>query len=169
MQADMIKFFSIQRQIFGVCSCCGEIFRLSDTQVYLKEKPAADWMDKLDASELRLEKQEDKLQEQKDEIKATAREKGRKQAMRSVKKVDKVFTPNKLNPDDAKVIFHPVDYVVFNGMKEKPELKNIIFLDRKVKDKGQKAIQKSVEKTIDKENYEWITVHVAEDGKVEYR
>ncbi|HIA36407.1 MAG TPA: hypothetical protein EYN89_06615 [Flavobacteriales bacterium] len=169
MQADMIKFFSIQRQIFGVCTCCGEIFRLSDTQVYLKEKPADDWMDKLDASELRLEKQEDKLQEQKNEIQATAREKGRKQAMRSVKKVDKVFTPNKLNPDDAKVIFHPVDYVVFNGMKEKPELKNIIFLDRKVKDKGQKAIQKSVEKTISKENYEWITVHVAEDGKVEYR
>ena len=169
MQADMIKFFSIQRQIFGVCTCCGEIFRLSDTQVYIKEKPAADWMDKLDASELRVERQEDKLAEQEGEIRSVAREKGRKQAMRSVKKVDKVFTPNKLNPDDAKVIFHPVDYVVFNGMKDKPQLKNIIFLDREVKDKGQKAIQKSVEKTISKGNYEWITVHVAEDGEVIYK
>ena len=169
MQADMIKYFTVQRQVFGVCPCCGEIFRLSDAQVYLKEKPAADWMDKLDASGTRIDNQEVKLAEQEGEIRSVAREKGRKQAMRSVKKVDKVFTPNKLNPDDAKVIFRPVDYVVFNGMKEKPELKNIIFLDRKVKDKGQKAIQKSVEKTINKENYEWITVHVAEDGKVEYK
>lgn len=35
-----------------------------------------------------------------------------------MKQVDKVIHPQKLNPDDAKVIFHPVDYAVFNGMKD---------------------------------------------------
>ena len=39
MNSELIKFFSVQRQIFGVCSCCGDIFRLSDAKVYLKEKP----------------------------------------------------------------------------------------------------------------------------------
>ena len=47
MNSELIKFFSVQRQIFGVCSCCGDIFRLSDAKVYLKEKPQPDWMDKL--------------------------------------------------------------------------------------------------------------------------
>jgi predicted Holliday junction resolvase-like endonuclease len=89
--------------------------------------------------------------------------------MKAVRKVDPVFTPNKLNPDDAKVIFHPVDYLVFNGMKKKPEIKNIVFLDNVIKRKEQKSIQKSIEKTIEKENYEWITVQVSETGVVEYK
>ena len=169
MRADMIKFFAVQRQIFGVCTCCGELFRLSDANMYMKKKPMPDWMDKLDQAERRVDLQEAKLQEQKKEIQNKAGEKGRKRAMQAVRKVDPVFTPNKLNPDDAKVIFHPVDYLVFNGMKKKPEIKNIVFLDNVIKRKEQKSIQKSIEKTIEKENYEWITVQVSETGVVEYK
>lgn len=44
MRADMIKFFAVQRQIFGVCTCCGELFRLSDANMYMKKKPMPDWM-----------------------------------------------------------------------------------------------------------------------------
>ena len=169
MRADMIKFFAVQRQIFGVCTCCGGLFRLSDANLYMKKKPMPDWMDKLDQAERRVDLQEAKLQEQKKEIQNKAGEKGRKRAMKAVRKVDPVFTPNKLNPDDAKVIFHPVDYLVFNGMKKKPEIKNIVFLDNVIKRKEQKSIQKSIEKTIEKENYEWITVQVSETGVVEYK
>ena len=42
----------------------------------------------------------------------------------------------KTNPDDAKVIFHPVDFVVFNGMKAGSNgdaLKSIILLDSEKK------------------------------------
>ena len=61
MNSELIKFFSVQRQIFGVCTCCGDIFRLSDAKVYLKEKPQPDWMDKLHKSEERLDTQEEKI------------------------------------------------------------------------------------------------------------
>ena len=63
MKSELIKFFSVQRQIFGVCSCCGDIFRLSDAKVYLKEKPQPDWMDKLQKSEERLDNQEEKIKD----------------------------------------------------------------------------------------------------------
>ena len=61
MKSNLIKFFAIQRQIFGLCTCCGEIFRLSNTNVYMKKKPPADWMTKYDQSEFRLDKIEDKI------------------------------------------------------------------------------------------------------------
>ena len=51
--------------------------------------------------------------------------KGRKKATQAVKKFDKVFNPQKLNPDDSMGVFHPVDYVIFDGMKA-GEIKNVI-------------------------------------------
>ena len=52
---------------------------------------------------------------------------------------------------------------------KKNEIKNLVLFDRKVKSKENKALQKSIEKTISKENYEFITMQVSEDGEVEYK
>ena len=82
-----------------------------------------------------------------------------------IKKVDPVFAPLKLNPDDAKVVYHPVDFVVFNGMKTK-ELKNLIVLDAKDKPDELKKVQESIFTAIEKNNVEWLTVNVGVDGKV---
>jgi len=169
MSKDILKFFSIQRQLFGVCPCCGDIFRVSDTKVFIKQKPKLDWMDKLDASSRRIDNQEKKLSEAEEDIRAEARENGRKEAQKAIRKVDKIFRPNRLDPDDAKVMFHPIDYVVFNGMKQKQAIKNIVLLDREVKDRGLKSLQKSIEKTVETEKYEWITIHVTEDGEITYK
>ena len=68
-----------------------------------------------------------------------------------------------------KLVFHPVDFLIFNGMKEKNSIDNLVLFDREVRDAAQKALQKSVEKTVEKENYEWITMQVSEDGSVEYK
>ncbi len=76
-----------------------------------------------------------------------------------------LFTPHKLNPDDAKVIFHPIDYVVFDGMK-KESIKNIILLDGEEKRTDHRILQKSIEKAVERENYEWQTLRVQEDGKI---
>ncbi len=94
------------------------------------------------------------------------RENGRKEAQRVIRRNDPVFTPRKLDPDDAKVIFHPIDYVVFNGMKAPEPMRNIILLDRQTKDGNQRAIQKGIEKVVEHENYEWQTLRVQEDGKI---
>lgn len=104
-----------------------------------------------------------------DFYKEQAREKGRKQATKMIKKVDKVFLPQKLNPDDAKVIFHPVDFVVFNGMKAGANgeaLKSVVLLDSEKKTTQNKQIQKSIIQAIDKENYEWLTIRVDNVGTI---
>ena len=165
MKSDIVKFFGLQRQIFGICPKCQDFFRLSDCKIYIKKKPLADWMDKITLEKGRLDGLEEKLEEKKEHLQEKAREAGRKLAQRAVKKIDPVFTPHKLNPDDAKVIFHPIDYVVFDGMK-KESIKNIILLDRQEKGTDHRALQKSIEKVVERENYEWQTLRVQEDGKI---
>jgi predicted Holliday junction resolvase-like endonuclease len=166
---EVMQFFQYQREIFGVCPCCGEFFRLSDCKVYKDGKKTSDWLDRINRENLVLDKMEEQINADLEFYKELAREEGRKLANRKMKKVDKVFSPKKLNPDDAKVLFHPVDYVVFNGMKldgNGKQLKSIILLDAERKNTEQKQIQKSIIKAVESEKYEWITLRVREDGGV---
>jgi len=166
LYSDLINFYSIQRQIFGICPCCNDFFRLNDCKIYIKKKPPLDWMDKIDIENDRLKRSKERLLEMEDKIREKARLEGRRLANRILRKIDPVFTPRKLNPDDAKVIFHPIDYIVFNGMKKNKSIKNIILLDRQTKKGEEKKIQKSVEKVIEKENYEWQTLRIQENSEI---
>ena len=159
------SFLTVQRNIFGICPNCSDFFRLSDCRIYSKKKPLLDWKNKIELESEKIDGIEEKIDNMKEELKEKGREKGRKMADRQIKKVDPIFFPRKLNPDDAKVIFHPIDYVVFNGMKSN-ELKNILLLDREVKMSAHKKIQKSIESAINHERYEWLTIRVEDDGKV---
>lgn len=169
MEKEIITFYSALRQIFGVCNTCEEIFRLSDCKLYQKSKSETDWKESLDKEILRLDKLEQKLLEKIEESKIAAREFGRKEADKQIKNIDTIFSPNKLNPNDAKVIFHPVDFLVFNGMNNSngdATIKNLIFLDKNDKTGENAIVQKSIQKAIEKESYEWLTLRVEENGKI---
>lgn len=166
---EMLLFFQYQREIFGICPCCDEFIRLSDCKIYKDERKSSDWLDKLGNEERKLDTLEAQITEDLKFYNEEAREKGRKEANKKIKKVDKIFTPQKLNPDDAKVIFHPVDFVVFNGMKNGSNgeaLKNIVLLDSEKNSTEHKQIQNSIIKTIEKQSYEWITLRVDVDGNI---
>jgi predicted Holliday junction resolvase-like endonuclease len=166
---NMLIFFQYQREIFGICPCCGDFFRLSDCKVFQDKPRKKDWLDSLRQEDAKLDALEEKLDEDMKFYAEVAREKGRKEAGKKIKKLDKTFLPQKLNPDDAKVIFHPVDFVVFNGMKKSKDgdgLKNIVLLDGAKKSAGHRSLQGSIRKTIEQGHYEWLTLRVQEDGKI---
>ncbi len=172
MKNDFLNFLAIARSIFGVCPRSGELFRLSDCRIYIKDKPAPDWLDKIEAQEWKLELAEERLAEREGALRSKAREIGRNLANKIIKKIDSVFKPLRLNPDDSKVLFHPVDYVVFNGMNSTIEgikiqgtIKNVVFLDRKAK-AAQANLQKSIERVVEKGRYEWQTLRVIDDGQI---
>jgi predicted Holliday junction resolvase-like endonuclease len=167
VKPDVVKFFRVQRGIFGICPHSGEFFRLSDCRIYLRERPTKDWMDDLTTEYERIDRLEERIREQEKELREEARKKGRKKAMKLVRKVDPVFAPRKLNPDDAKVIFHPVDYVVFNGMKRLTAVKDILLLDQQTKSRDRRSLQSSIKRTINKGRYEWLTLRIDEAGAVQ--
>ena len=70
------------------------------------------------------------------------------------------------DPYDIKALWHPIDFLVFNGLNEKKDVDNIIFLSRKSKDKELTDVRKSVRKTIDKEDYEWRIAKVDDKGTI---
>ncbi len=166
MTTDILKFFTIHRQIFGICPRSGQFFRLSDCKVFIRKRPVADWLDRMELKNERLDRVEERLEEREEEVREKAREKGRRLAQIAVKKIDCVFSPHKLNADDAKVLFHPIDYIIFNGMKGSNSIKNIILLDREADEVNRRNVQKSIERVIEQENYEWQTLRVQEDGKI---
>lgn len=165
MKKELVGFYRVQRNIFGICPHSGEIFRLSDCKVFLRTKPKRDWKDELDHESDRLDGMEDRLDQKEEQLREAARKKGRIQALQMIKSLDPVFTPRNLNPDDAKVLFHPVDYIVFNGMKA-DAMKNLLLLDRSGATQERRALQQSIEKTISGGNYEWVTISIDDDGKV---
>lgn len=165
MKQGLIGFYRVQRNIFGICPKSGNIFRLSDCKVFTRTEPIHDWKDELDGESDRLDRAEERLDDREQKLREAARTKGRQQAFKAVKRLDPVFTPRKLNPDDAKVLFHPVDYIVFNGMKA-DSLKNLLLLDRAGTTKQKKALQRSIEKVVSKEQYDWVTISIDADGKV---
>src|SRR5688572_19431564 len=116
MQNEVLKFYSSLRLIFAICPQCNEIHRLSDCKIYQRTKPTVDWKEKIDKEIEQLDAMEVKLQEKIDIARIIAREAGRRSADKHVRKIDPVFSPLKLNPNDAKVIFHPIDFLVFRGM-----------------------------------------------------
>ena len=122
-------------------------------------------MDKLEKSRKKIDKQEENLFAKESEMRANARIEGKKLAYKTARKVDKIFTPRKLNPDDCKVVFHPVDYVVFNGMK-KNDIKNLVILDRKIKSPKNRGLQNSIRNSVEKKNYEWLTLRVQRNGSI---
>lgn len=63
---------------------------------------------------------------------------------------------------------HPVDFIVFDGLNDKIELKNVTFLSRKALNQDQNAILKSIRKTIEKKNYDWKVARITMDGKVNF-
>jgi hypothetical protein len=140
----LLKFFQLQRQIFGVCPHTGNVFRLSDCHIYVKKKPEPDWLQQIESAQVRINNATERLDEKEEAIRDKARIAGRNEATKMVRKIDKIFHPLKLNPDDSKVIFHPVDYIVFNGMKT-GQIKNLILMD-KSKRTADKRLQQSIQK-----------------------
>ena len=91
-------------------------------------------MDILRARDERLDGVEERIDDAEEALREKARIVGRRSARLAVRRIDPVFAPRRLNADDAKVLFHPVDYVVFRGMKEQGEIREIILLDGETKE-----------------------------------
>jgi len=166
MTKEILNFFQIQRSIFGVCPHSGEIFRLSECKIFLKTKPKKDWMDVLKRKELHLEKLDERIEESRKRLEELAHRRGRRLAQAAVRKLDPVFAPRKLNPDDAKVIFHPIDYLVFKGMNGEESIKRILLLAREARSSDRRGLQRSIEKVVDRGKYEWLSIRVLQDGTI---
>jgi len=167
--SNLFEEFGELRKILCICPCCGEIVRVSDLHLKVKGPVAKTWLDTYEAKVIAMNEKEEKFSGKEQEIRALAVEKGRAEAQKIVNKVVlPIFRKLKLNPFDVKPILSPVDFLVFNGMTEKEQIKDIIFLSKKSTIKSMDVIRNQIKDTISKNNYFWQVGRIDDKGKLTF-
>lgn len=162
-----IDAFQDMRTILCVCPCCGELVRASDLHLSAHGKAPKTWLDTYEEQVGKLALEKEKFQQQEKEIRAKATERGRIKVVEKVCScLDPCITKHNYNPYDIKPIFHPVDFVVFNGLNTEDEIKDITFLSRT---RRGDQLQKSVHNVVKDGRYSWKVARVTDDGGVVYK
>lgn len=185
----IIAYYQEQQHIFGICPCCDNIFQLSECAISVKGKKITlpevkeitnrqdlvsrlggkienlDW--KLSDQREKYTDLEQEIKDMESHITKRYRNAGRKQALKQIGKVDKVFTKRNIDPRDIRLIFSPVEYVAFNGLTEK-EVQSIAFVTRQITNHKHEIAINSLEKTIKSGNLEFVVIRIADDGRITY-
>ncbi len=165
------------QEVLAICPCCGEIFRLVEGKfIFPQKRPkTCEYLElvalegKVSDDEERLASAEERFEERMRAQRQKFVELGRRQAKKKLKKIDPTFSAKDIDPQDVKVIFDPVEYLIFHGLNSEDGVDLLEFVSRSPDDKRQEAIVKSVEKTIRDGNVEFETLHMRDDGSFEIR
>lgn len=165
------------QEILAICPCCGEIFRVVEGKFVFPQMPPkqCEYLDlvafenkiatdgeRLDSAEQLFE---EKLREQKHEL----LRQGRKAAKSRLKKIDPVFSGNNIDPQDVKVIFDPVEYIIFHGLSSQDEVECLEFISRAPDSKRKEVTAKSIEMSIDSGNVEFQTLRMNDNGSFDIK
>jgi predicted Holliday junction resolvase-like endonuclease len=164
--AAVVRIFDQFRSIFGICPCCAEVFRLSDTHVYLKGRRPRSVFDDLQRASASLDRAEARLAERDAELRESAHAEGRRLAKRELKRIDPIFSRQGYDPQDAKGIFDPIQYVVFDGMNA-GAVRRVVLMDEAPTSERHERLQRSIAAAVRKGNYAWRNVRIAADGKID--
>ncbi|HEY8950082.1 MAG TPA: Holliday junction resolvase-like protein [Rhizomicrobium sp.] len=170
MANDISRLFSELGYLLGICpnEFCGELMRITDAHPFLKGKRPRSVLDEIEEQEDRLERALERLEEKEQELRETARLLGLKQAKKRLKVIDAVFSASRIDPQDVKVLFDPVEYVVFDGMND-DRLRRVLFLAHPPTSKQSEAALTSMSQAIERGNLEFRTLRVLEDGGLDLK
>ena len=163
-----IQLFQYGRTILCLCPCCGDIVRLSELTLHYEGETPRTWLDEYDTRMLRYEKRLEVFKSKESEIREASREKGRRIATRTVRKVIKETFPGvRYHPKDIKAILNPVDCVVFSGMAMKDRISKIVMLSRKSDLTIPRKLRQSIRKTIERGDYDCQLARVSKTGEID--
>lgn len=173
----LIQTIDSIQEVLAICPCCGKIFRLVEGKfIFLQTRPKTCEYIELVALENKLAAEDDhlasaekrfdqRLKEQKEQL----TEQGRRIAKRKLKKIDPTFSAKDIDPQDVKVIFNPVEYIIFHGLNSREGVDLVEFVSRSPDSKTQEVIVKSIERTVRNGDVEFETLHMKDDGSFEIR
>lgn len=161
----ILNLYQEMRTIYGFCPCCDDPFRLSDVELFIRSRPALTEFDRLDSEWEKLDRQIEKFEERESAIRTIAKELGRKAAQKKVRSIAPFLQKQKIEPADVKVIFNPVEYVVFRDLKDR-ECTGVDFVDHPSESIPHERTIKSIDHVLRAGNIEWHTYRVTDEGLV---
>ena len=176
MADSFLDIFQQIKTVLCLCPNCSSLLRVSQLQ-HLRSTAVAPrtWLDdydeqikKLEIKDVSVSRKEDNLHSKEKEMRQKSAERGRKMVVSTVlKSMDDYFSKKKYNPYDIKPIIHPVDFVIFNG-DNADQVSEVVFLSKKSNNPNLAVLQKSVGECIEKKNYDFKIVRIANEGKVTF-
>jgi predicted Holliday junction resolvase-like endonuclease len=170
--AQVIAAFQKFSGILVVCPCCQEIVRLSEVRLSYAGKFVRTVLDPIQDQEHRLERRQERVDQRRDRLEGRAeglRERARARAMakarEAVQRIDPAVRKLRYDPQDIRVVAHPVDLVVFDGLGEGDEVRRVVFVARRRQGEAAR-MQRSVAEAVDGGRCVWETVRIASDGGV---
>jgi predicted Holliday junction resolvase-like endonuclease len=165
MPASISEIFGALSQLMGVCPCCGELFYLAEAHPYYEAHKPRSPLDKLRAEERRLAVAEERLDSLEWKLRQRAAETGLRATKRLLRKIDPLFSGSGYDPQDVKVVFNPVTYVVFDGMAQ-GKVTSIHLLAIPPQDRIAEQVQNSIKGAITRGNFAFRTLRVDDRGMV---
>jgi predicted Holliday junction resolvase-like endonuclease len=154
------------KRVYGICPCCDIPFRLSEATLFTKVAPPKTVFEKIDEAYERAESRIELFEEREEQqIRDASRRLGRLAAQKRLRKIAPFFVRRKIDPQDVKLLFHPVDYVVFRGMQD-DRCASVDFIDHPPNTRERETIQRSLGRSIAAGNLEWQTFRIGESGDV---
>jgi len=160
--------------ILVICPCCGELLRVAELSLRFTGKFERTFLDemrqhekRLDAKQEALDRQLERFEAKEDALREAAAERGRRRMKQLIRRIDPSMSKLRYDPQDVKVIAHPVDLIVFDGLNSgEDRIKNIVFIARgRARSYG--AVRRSVARALEKGQFLWETVQVCVYGSVE--
>lgn len=159
--------YQLFRRILCVCPCCNKLARISDLKLKAAEPEPKTWLDEYEAKDQELAKMEEAFEEEQENLRKEAKEKGRETAKEALYEV---ICPSlkKLELDlfDVRPIFYPIDFVVFEGMNRERTVRNIRLLTREHDYPSIKPIQDQIKNAVIQNKYNWRLARVEETGNI---
>lgn len=153
------------REILCLCPHCAEVHRLADLHLFTRGAPKPTALDLLDAEDRKLEAAEERL-DGLEQTRDAARKAGARAAKKRLRRIDPVFSRKGIDPQDVKLIFDPVEYVVFRG-DASDNIREILLIAEPPATSAAERVQDSIAAAAKKGNVEFATLRVTEDGKME--
>jgi predicted Holliday junction resolvase-like endonuclease len=188
----LLAYFKDLLYIFGICPCCGEIFKLNESVIRINKRQmelpkfsglltAQERIDSSETENLNLEdryhdlfesvsKKEDKFKASEKESKKKYHREGRRYAINRIKKIVKVFTRLNIDPRDIRLVWSPIEFISFNGMADeyKKEIDSIDFINHRPKSTFEEKTLISIDRVIKKGNIDFVLIRVSDKGNVTY-
>lgn len=165
------------QELLGICPCCGEIFRLVEAKFSFPQSAprSCDYLemakleDRVSREDERVSNAEERFAVKLKMQKAGYVQAGRKRAKQKLKKIDPTFSGNDIDPQDVKVIFNPVEYIIFHGLNSEHGTRSVEFVSRKPENRADEKLARSMDHVIRNGNIEFETLHMKDDGGFEIR
>jgi len=164
------------QEILAICPCCHDLFRLVDGKLILlgkaprKDNPYQQMIAltaKAVAADDSISQAEGKFLEKFEVQRERLSEVARRTAKKRLRKIDAIFTKRQIDHQDVKVIFDPVEYVIFKGLSEKDKISEIRLVSRKPASSKSEKVLRSIEQTVKQGNLSFETLHLKNDGSFE--